>query len=147
MPVDAGRPPAAVRMVVGGAAALGVASVRSGDPIRPDGETGCALQPSVAIENNVTIAAANALGIIYNLLFYARAHSSLLSSLARKSPARARLIFVMWKNRVVFWAALGLLAVSPAAFAQAAQRVFVGGLVGVSTLSADGRAVTTPGTA
>ena len=53
----------------------------------------------------------------------------------------------MSSNRIVFWAALGVLAVSRAAFAQADQRVFVGGLVGVSTLSADGRAVTTPGTA
>lgn len=53
----------------------------------------------------------------------------------------------MSSNRIVFWAALGVLAVSRAAFAQEDQRVFVGGLVGVSTLSADGRAVTTPGNA
>ena len=60
-------------------------------------------------------------------------------------PRACENYFVMWKNRVVFWAASGVLAVSPAAFAQAEQRLFVGGLVGVSTLSADGRAVTTPG--
>jgi hypothetical protein len=50
----------------------------------------------------------------------------------------------MSSNRIVFWAALGWLAVSRAASAQEEQRLFVGGLVGVSTLSADGRAVTTP---
>lgn len=49
----------------------------------------------------------------------------------------------MLRNRIVFWAALGSLAASPAAFAQEGRRVFAGALVGVSTLSADGRAVTT----
>lgn len=49
----------------------------------------------------------------------------------------------MLRKRIVFWAVFGSIAASPAAFAQEEHRVFAGALVGVSTLSADGRAVTT----
>jgi hypothetical protein len=60
-----------------------------------------------------------------------------------RTPARARLIFVMLRNRIVFGAVLSSLVAAPAAFAQEERRVFAGALIGVSTLSADGRAVTT----
>jgi opacity protein-like surface antigen len=50
-------------------------------------------------------------------------------------------------NRVVLWAACGVLAMPSIAFAQEDRRIFVGALIGISTLSADGRAVTTAGSA
>jgi opacity protein-like surface antigen len=51
---------------------------------------------------------------------------------------------VRYRRRIVLAAVLLCLAAAPQALAQNDRRVFAGALLGVSTLSADGRAVTTP---